>query len=187
MAVAPFVSLCVIPFAFSRMLRRVHRAAVSKSPTAPGDGPAHGQIEEARRPPLRTAPVRRLRRDDHALRTDAHERRSAHRAANAGTGALTVGLTGFVFNLLLIVRAPLQLFQAIQTSILPHLDSHRGARLDAEFRRTIRSTSTDRRFAGAVALGLLAVGPTVMPRCSATRASYAASASRCSGSGWACT
>ena len=30
-------------------------------------------------------------------------------------------LAGFVFNVLLIVRAPLQLFQAIQTSILPHL------------------------------------------------------------------
>jgi hypothetical protein len=28
-------------------------------------------------------------------------------------------LAGFVFNILLIVRAPLQLFQAIQTSILP--------------------------------------------------------------------
>ena len=45
-------------------------------------------------------------------------------AANAGSKAgLTVGITGFVFNVLLIVRAPLQLFQAIQTSILPHLAS----------------------------------------------------------------
>ena len=30
-------------------------------------------------------------------------------------------LAGFVFNVLLITRAPLQLFQAIQTSLLPHL------------------------------------------------------------------
>ena len=30
-------------------------------------------------------------------------------------------LAGFAFNVLLIARAPLQLFQAIQTSILPHL------------------------------------------------------------------
>ena len=30
-------------------------------------------------------------------------------------------LAGIVFNVLLIARAPLQLFQAIQTSLLPHL------------------------------------------------------------------
>ena len=30
-------------------------------------------------------------------------------------------LAGFAFNVLLIARAPLQLFQAVQTSILPHL------------------------------------------------------------------
>jgi hypothetical protein len=30
-------------------------------------------------------------------------------------------LAGVVFNVLLIARAPLQLFQAIQTSLLPHL------------------------------------------------------------------
>ena len=51
-------------------------------------------------------------------------------AANAGGSTrLTVGMTGFVFNVLLIVRAPLQLFQAIQTSILPHLGGPRGARV----------------------------------------------------------
>ena len=30
-------------------------------------------------------------------------------------------VAGFVFNVLLIARAPLQLFQAIQGSLLPHL------------------------------------------------------------------
>ena len=42
-------------------------------------------------------------------------------APSRDKAGLTVGITGFVFNVLLIVRAPLQLFQAIQTSILPHL------------------------------------------------------------------
>ena len=48
-------------------------------------------------------------------------------AASAGGTNITGGLTGFVFNIMLIVRAPLQLFQAIQTSILPHLAGWRPA------------------------------------------------------------
>ena len=39
----------------------------------------------------------------------------------ATEGAGGAALAGFAFNVLLIARAPLQLFQAIQTSILPHL------------------------------------------------------------------
>ena len=39
----------------------------------------------------------------------------------AATTAAGRGLTATVFDLLLITRAPLQLFQAIQTSLLPHL------------------------------------------------------------------
>ena len=34
---------------------------------------------------------------------------------------------GFIFNVLMIARAPLQLFQAVSTSLLPHLTSlHHG-------------------------------------------------------------
>ena len=51
---------------------------------------------------------------------------------------LTSGLTGFVFNVLLIVRAPLQLFQAIQTSILPHLT---GARPGSPRRSSTRPSA----------------------------------------------
>ena len=35
--------------------------------------------------------------------------------------AADAAVAGFVFNVLLIARAPLQLFQAIQGSLLPHL------------------------------------------------------------------
>ena len=41
------------------------------------------------------------------------------KATERGRGG--AALAGFAFNVLLIARAPLQLFQAIQTSILPHL------------------------------------------------------------------
>jgi O-antigen/teichoic acid export membrane protein len=83
-------------------------------------------------------------------------------AANHGFN-LSSGLTGFVFNVLLIVRAPLQLFQAVQTSILPHLAGLEAKESAEEFRRAIRLTVLAiTAFALAVALGLLAIGPFVM-------------------------
>jgi O-antigen/teichoic acid export membrane protein len=63
----------------------------------------------------------------------------------------------------LIVRAPLQLFQAIQTSILPHLAGLEARASREEFHKAIRLTIiVIAGFAGAVAIGLLAVGPFVM-------------------------
>jgi O-antigen/teichoic acid export membrane protein len=72
-------------------------------------------------------------------------------------------LAGFVFNVLLIARAPLQLFQAIQTSILPHL-TRLGARGETDpFRRSVNVTLTAiAAFAGAVALVMAVAGPKVM-------------------------
>ena len=68
-----------------------------------------------------------------------------------------------MFNVLLIVRAPLQLFQAIQTSILPHLAGLEARASGQEFHRAIRTTIlVIVGFAGAVALGLLTIGPFVM-------------------------
>jgi O-antigen/teichoic acid export membrane protein len=72
-------------------------------------------------------------------------------------------LAGIVFNVLLIARAPLQLFQAIQTSLLPHLTGLETTEGHAAFARAIRVTVLAiAAFAGAVALGLLAIGPPVM-------------------------
>jgi O-antigen/teichoic acid export membrane protein len=72
-------------------------------------------------------------------------------------------LAGFVFNVLLIARAPLQLFQAVQTSLLPHLAGLNATDGHAEFARAIRVTLLAiAAFAGAVALGLLAIGPWAM-------------------------
>ena len=164
MAVAPFVSLSVIPFAFSR-LRPRGPAAVEVADAA-REGPAHAQLEEAATDlTLRHgARVRGLGRRDHVLRADADERRRADRRRELrGTGGLTTGLTGFVFNVMLIVRAPLQLFQAIQTSILPHLAGLEARESPDEFHHAIRVTVlVIAAFAGAVALGLLAIGPSVM-------------------------
>ncbi len=81
----------------------------------------------------------------------------------ATEGAAGVALAGFVFNVLLIARAPLQLFQAIQTSILPHLTKLRAGGESDPFRRSINVTLLAiAAFAGAVAVVMLAIGPWLM-------------------------
>jgi O-antigen/teichoic acid export membrane protein len=68
-----------------------------------------------------------------------------------------------IFAAFMITRAPLQLFQAIQTSLLPHLAGLQATSGDAEFARAIRQTLLAvAGFAGAVAAGLLLLGPWAM-------------------------
>jgi O-antigen/teichoic acid export membrane protein len=82
------------------------------------------------------------------------------KATEDGGGA---ALAGFTFNVLLIARAPLQLFQAVQTSILPHLTRLRASGESDPFRRSVNLTLTAiAGFAGCVALVMLAAGPQVM-------------------------
>jgi len=81
----------------------------------------------------------------------------------AATTVAARHLTGTVFDLLLITRAPLQLFQAIQTSLLPHLAGLEVTAGRAAFGRAIRITVLAIfAFALAVALGCW---PSVRSRC----------------------
>jgi O-antigen/teichoic acid export membrane protein len=165
MAVAPFASLCVIPFAFAHL-----RVAVAPDPEIPvfdaaSEGPAHAQVEEAsadlslRRGAGFAVAVVGIMLSEQALMNAG----VLIVAANAGAGSLIGGLTGFVFNVMLIVRAPLQLFQAIQTSILPHLAGLEARESADEFHHAIRITILAiAAFALAVAIGLLLIGPPVM-------------------------
>ena len=81
--------------------------------------------------------------------------------ATEGDGG--AALAGFTFNVLLIARAPLQLFQAVQTSILPHL-TRLGARGETDpFNRSVNVTLLAiSGFAVLVALVMGAAGPAVM-------------------------
>jgi O-antigen/teichoic acid export membrane protein len=167
MAVAPFASLSVMPFAFSRVRGRAREPDATSEVAvvdAAAEGPAHALLEEDNA--------------DLSLRHGAGFAVSVvgimfseQMLMNAGVlivaasagGNLTSGLTGFVFNVMLIVRAPLQLFQAIQTSILPHLAGLEARESADEFHRAIRTTVlVIAAFGVAVALGLLVVGPPVM-------------------------
>jgi O-antigen/teichoic acid export membrane protein len=163
MAVAPFASLAVMPFAFSRIRLRAPKQVPAAD--AAREGPAHAQLEEAatdvsmRHGAGFAVAVVGIMLSEQTLMNAG----VLIVAAKAGGVALTTGLTGFVFNVMLIVRAPLQLFQAIQTSILPHLAGLEARESADEFHRAIRITILAiAAFAGAVALGLLLVGPPVM-------------------------
>jgi O-antigen/teichoic acid export membrane protein len=164
MAVAPFASLCVIPFAFSRM--QVRAPSGLPAADAAREGPAHAQVEEAatdlsmRHGAGFAISVVGIMLAEQTLMNAGVLIVAAKAGSQAG---LTVGITGFVFNVLLIVRAPLQLFQAIQTSILPHLTGLEVRESGEEFHRAVRITVlVIAGFAGAVAIGLLAIGPVVM-------------------------
>jgi O-antigen/teichoic acid export membrane protein len=72
-------------------------------------------------------------------------------------------LAGVVFSVLMITRAPLQLFQAVQGSLLPHLAGLQATAGADEFRRAVRITILAiAGFALAVAIGLFAIGPPVV-------------------------
>jgi O-antigen/teichoic acid export membrane protein len=166
MAVAPFVSLTVVPFAVAR-LRRDGEAgagadALHDAPVldAGMEGPAHAEIEEA----VADLTIHHGTRFAISVFAIMLAEQTLMNAAvlivNATSGE---ALAGFVFNVLLIVRAPLQLFQAIQTSILPHLAGLEARESGEEFAKAIRVTVLAiAGFAGVCALGLLAIGPWVM-------------------------
>jgi O-antigen/teichoic acid export membrane protein len=79
------------------------------------------------------------------------------------SGAEGAALAGFTFNVLLIARAPLQLFQSVQTPILPHLTKMRAAGEAEAFARSVRVTLIAiGAFAATVAIVLLAIGPWAM-------------------------
>jgi O-antigen/teichoic acid export membrane protein len=83
--------------------------------------------------------------------------------ATESPAAEASALAGFAFNVLLIARAPLQLFQAVQTSILPHLTTLRAAGEADPFRRSVNLTLIAIAiFAGGVAFAMAVLGPTIM-------------------------
>ncbi|HTB49410.1 MAG TPA: hypothetical protein VK701_00400 [Solirubrobacteraceae bacterium] len=162
-AAAPFVSLFVVPAAFARRSAEPHGAPEMEELDAALAGPGTGSVEEAV-----AADELSLRRGSSFAFAVSGVMLSEQTLLNAAV--LTVDITstnlalaGIVFNVLLIARAPLQLFQAIQTSLLPHLTGLEATEGHEAFARAIRLTvSAIAAFGLAVALGLLAIGPPVM-------------------------
>jgi O-antigen/teichoic acid export membrane protein len=165
-AAAPFVSLVVVPVAFAR-----RSSELSGKPEieeleeldAALAGPGTEGIEEAV-----AADELSLRRGSGFAFAVSGVMLSEQTLLNAAVltvdiTSTNVALAGIVFNVLLIARAPLQLFQAIQTSLLPHLTGLEATEGHDAFAKAIRVTVLAiAAFALATALGLLVIGPPVM-------------------------
>jgi O-antigen/teichoic acid export membrane protein len=169
---APFLSLIVVPAAFARRRGEPESESESDRPRGAPEieeldaalaGPGTEGIEEAV-----VADELSLRRGSGFAFAVSGVMLSEQTLLNAAVltvdaTSLDRALAGIVFNVLLIARAPLQLFQAIQTSLLPHLTGLEATAGHEAFARAIRVTVLAiAAFALAVALGLLAIGPFVM-------------------------
>jgi O-antigen/teichoic acid export membrane protein len=163
MAAAPIVSLAVVPWAIGRRLR---------APPDPQGDPDPQALDAAARdePAASAEPQFTLAHGSGFAVAVLLIMLSEQTFLNAGPllveaseGERGAALAGFTFNVLLIARAPLQLFQAVQTSILPHLTRMRASGETDPFRRSVNLTLTAIAvFAACVALVMLAVGPLVM-------------------------
>ena len=176
-AAAPLVSLVVVPAAFARRgSERMHRAeritqdagiTVDEADAALA-GPGTEGVQEAAGGSSIGHSELSLRRGGgfagwvSGIMLSEQTLLNAAVLTVAGTAA-DKALAGVVFQVLLIARAPLQLFQAIQTSLLPHLTGLEARAGHAAFARAVRTTVLAiAAFASAVSLGLLAIGPFVM-------------------------
>jgi len=168
-AAAPFVSLIVVPWAFARRgaERRgrelAHGAPEIEDVDAALAGPGAEGVQEAvaaeelslQRGWNFTLVVSGIMVAEQVLLNGA--------VFTVDATSVDRSLAGVVFNVLLIARAPLQLFQAIQTSLLPHLTGLEATEGHDAFGRAIRVTVLAiAGFALVVALALLALGPPVM-------------------------
>jgi O-antigen/teichoic acid export membrane protein len=174
-AAAPAFSLVVVPAAFARAgrARRARRetpargrsvALTADEADAALAGPGTEGVQEAAAHPGELS----LRRGGSFAAGVSVIMISEQTLLNAGvlTVAVTASsaaLAGIVFNVLLIARAPLQLFQAIQTTLLPHLTGLEVTEGREAFARAVRLTVRwIAAFAAAVAIALLVIGPLVM-------------------------
>jgi len=151
---APALSLLVVPAAFARKARR--------APGMPGreaeDMPAGGESEFSLSHGTGFAAA--------VLLIMFSEQVFLNAGPLIVRGFEGAAAAGYIFNVMMIARAPLQLFQAVSTSILPHLTSLH-ARGDeesrTEFHRSVRMVLLAlAAFTVLVALVVIVAGPELM-------------------------
>jgi O-antigen/teichoic acid export membrane protein len=153
---APCFSLVVVPLAFGRR-------AVEEPVATPA--PADGRVSLATGGGFAAAVFVIMLSEQTLLNAGPLLARAFEGAAEAG----------FVFNVLMLARAPLLVFQGVATSLLPHLTRLR-ARGEAgadEFALSIRGTlRAVAAFTLAVAVIVLAAGPELMQLAFSSRFEY---------------
>jgi O-antigen/teichoic acid export membrane protein len=153
---APTLSLIVVPFAFLRRFR-------GESEEGEGD-PEAAPTPSSDDAPTDEFTLARGGRFAGAVFLIMLSEQTIFNAGNLLVNATTgAAAAGYVFNVLMIARAPLQLFQAVQTSLLPHLTTLGSRGEEDDFRASIRVTVLAiAGFAGLVALAMLVAGPKLM-------------------------
>jgi O-antigen/teichoic acid export membrane protein len=145
-AAAPLVSLFVIPWALGRHVRRTTAGNVPETEITLAHGLGFAGA------------VLVIMASEQAI-------------LNSGVLIVKVetgddALAALIFAVLMIARAPLQLFQAVSTTLLPHLTRllvREGEGHGGDFGRSVRMTVVAcLAFGGATVIGVLAVGPPVM-------------------------
>lgn len=150
---APCLSLVVVPLAFARRAQTQTEAEVTDPEAAEGAAPvftlSHGTMFAAAVLLIMFSEQTFLNAGPLLI------------SATSGSAA-----AGFIFNVLMVARAPLQLFQAVGTSILPHLTGlHHSDEEGSEeaFHSSVRFVILAiAAFTAAVALAVLAFGPELM-------------------------
>jgi O-antigen/teichoic acid export membrane protein len=169
---APLLSLTVVPLAFAHRAAAQSRAtaravARSRAAPAPSGSPSNrSEFTLAAGSGFAAAVLLIMISEQCLLNAGPLLVRASEGAAAAG----------FIFNVLMIARAPLVLFQAVATSLLPHLTRLRSSAKeeDAEaFRLSIRLTvGAIAAFAAAVGLVVLIAGPQLMQLAFGKKFSY---------------
>jgi O-antigen/teichoic acid export membrane protein len=167
---APALSLLVVPFAFARRAQKEKRG----SPGMPGREAEDMPVEAPSSGKISSLP-------DEGEKFSFAEGGGFAAAVlvimfseqaflNAGP-LITRGLqgaaaAGFIFNVLMLARAPLQLFQSISTSILPHLTklhASESEESEREFGKTVRVVLLGiAAFTALVLVVVLIAGPKLM-------------------------
>ncbi len=166
---APTLSLIVVPFAFLRRFgseESTAAAAGGASEGTPGESRPEGAPpgDAAVDTPTDEFTLARGGRFAAAVFLIMLSEQTIFNAGNLLVNATSgAAAAGYVFNVLMIARAPLQLFQAVQTSLLPHLTTLGSRGEEDDFRASIRVTVLAiAGFSGLVALAMLVAGPELM-------------------------
>jgi O-antigen/teichoic acid export membrane protein len=176
---APSLSLLVVPLAFLRRARRGQPASeVPGAAGLPGAEPSSGPGRDPA--PSEADQDFSLKRGSGFAAAVLVIMFSEQAFLNAGPliarGLQGAAAAGFIFNVLMIARAPLQLFQAVSTSILPHLTSLHASDApgsEREFHRSVRGVLLGvAAFAAFTALVVLIAGPQLMQLAFSDKFSY---------------
>jgi O-antigen/teichoic acid export membrane protein len=150
-AAAPLLSLCVVPWALGGQMKRVSAAAGRSEDAEPEFTLSHGLGF--------AGAVLVIMVSEQAILN------SGVLIVKVDTGSDS--LAALIFAVLMIARAPLQLFQAVSTTLLPHLTrlivTEQEEAREGEFGRSVRVTVAACLGFGAVTVaGVLIAGPAVM-------------------------